>query len=62
MYSQLEIEIHLEGKLQIAYLNQPETFNSLNKILLAELRKFVHDGSRDENVRCLAISGRGKAF
>jgi len=62
MYSQLEIEMHLEGKLQIAYLNQPETFNSLNKILLAELRKFVHDGSRDENARCLAISGRGKAF
>ena len=35
MYTQLEIESLLEGKLQIAYLNQPETFNSLN---------FTHDG------------------
>ena len=62
MYTQLEIESHLEGKLQIAYLNDEKTYNSLNKTLLSELRTFIHDGSRDENVRCLAISGRGKAF
>ena len=62
MYTQLEIESHLDGKLLIAYLNDEKTFNSLNKTTLAELRTFVHDGSRDENVRCLAISGRGKAF
>lgn len=62
MYTQIEIETHLEGKLQIAYLNQPETFNSLNKMLLKELRAFVHEGSKNPEVRCLAISGRGKAF
>lgn len=62
MYTQLEIELHLEGKLQIAYLNQPETFNSLNKILLKELRTFVHEASKNPEVRCIAISGRGKAF
>ncbi len=62
MYTQLEIESHLDGKLLIAYLNDEKTFNSLNKTTLSELRTFVHDGSRDENVRCLAISGRGKAF
>ncbi len=62
MYTQLEIESHLDGKLQIAYLNDEKTYNSLNKTLLSELKNFIHDGSRDENVRCLAISGRGKAF
>ena len=62
MYNQLEIESLLEGKLQIAYLNQPETFNSLNKILLKELRTFVHEASKNPEVRCIAISGRGKAF
>ena len=62
MYTQLEIESHLDGKLLIAYLHDEKTFNSLNKITLSELRTFVHDGSRDKNVRCLAISGRGKAF
>lgn len=62
MYNQLEIESLLEGKLQIAYLSQPETFNSLNKILLKELRTFVHEASKNPEVRCIAISGRGKAF
>ena len=61
-YTQLQIENLLDGKLQIAYLNQPETYNSLNKILLKELRTFVHEGSKNADVRCLAISGRGKAF
>ncbi len=62
MYTQLEIESHLDGKLLIAYLNDEKTYNSLNKVVLSELRTFVRDGSRDETVRCLAISGRGKAF
>ncbi|MGZ5284345.1 MAG: enoyl-CoA hydratase/isomerase family protein, partial [Kaistella sp.] len=62
MYTQLEIESHLDGKLQIAYLNQPETFNSLNKTLLSELRNFIKDCSKSTAVRCVAISGRGKAF
>ncbi len=62
MYTHLEIESLLEGKLQIAYLNQPETYNSLNKISLKELKNFIHDCSNNEMVRCIAISGRGKAF
>ena len=62
MYTPLEIESHIEEKIQIAYLNQPETFNSLNKILLKELRTFVHEASKNPEVRCIAISGRGKAF
>lgn len=62
MYTQLEIESHLDGKLQIAYLNDEKTFNSLNKTLLSELKNFVHECSINETVRCVAISGRGKAF
>ena len=62
MYTQIEIETHFEGKLKIAYLNQPETYNSLNKILLQELKNFIVECNEDENVRCVALSGRGKAF
>lgn len=62
MYSQLETESHFDGKLQIAFLNQPETYNSLNKLLLTELKNFVNDCNQKETVRCIAISGRGKAF
>lgn len=62
MYTQLETESHFDGKLQIAFLNQPETYNSLNKLLLTELKNFVNDCNQKETVRCIAISGRGKAF
>ena len=62
MYTQIDTQTLLDGKLQIAYLNQPETYNSLNKKLLTELRDFIHDCNESEIVRCIAISGRGKAF
>ena len=62
MYTQLETESHFDGKLQIAFLNQPETYNSLNKLLLTELKNFVNECNQKETVRCIAISGRGKAF
>lgn len=61
-YSQFDIENKLDGKLKIVYLNQPESFNSLNKLMLKELREFMKECNEDDNVRCIAISGRGKAF
>lgn len=61
-FTQIDIETNFEGKLQIAYLNQPETYNSLNKTLLKELHTFIKNSNDDENVRCIAISGRGTAF
>ncbi|WP_419868871.1 enoyl-CoA hydratase/isomerase family protein [Chryseobacterium sp. CT-SW4] len=62
MYTQLDIETHFDGKLKIAYLNQPATMNALTKPSLSELKDFVHSCNEDETVRCVAISGRGKAF
>lgn len=61
-FTQLQTEIHENGKIAIAYLNQPESFNSLNKTLLTELRQFLKACNADEKVRCITISGRGKAF
>ncbi|NAW51496.1 enoyl-CoA hydratase [Elizabethkingia argentiflava] len=61
-YTQIDIETRLEGKLKIAYLNQLETYNSLNISILTEIRNFMEDCDKDEQVRCIAISGRGKAF
>ncbi len=61
-FTQIDVEQQLDGKLLIAYLNQPDTFNSLNGTMLKELRSFVKLGNETEEVRCIAISGRGKAF
>lgn len=62
MYTQLDIESHFDGKLKIAYLNQPETMNALTKPSLGDLKDFVKECSDDPTVRCVAISGRGRAF
>ncbi|WP_299176206.1 enoyl-CoA hydratase-related protein [uncultured Chryseobacterium sp.] len=62
MYTQLDIETHFEGKLKIAYLNQPESLNALTKPSLSDLKDFIKDCNEDPTVRCVAISGRGRAF
>lgn len=62
MYTQFEMESHNEGKIKIAYLNQPETLNALTKPCLSELKDFIEYFGNDEQTRCLVIAGRGKAF
>ena len=62
MYTQLNIESHFDGKLKIAYLNQPDTMNALTKPSLGDLKDFIKECSDDPTVRCVAISGRGRAF
>lgn len=43
-------------------LNRPEVFNSFNEALLAALGKATRDAERDRTVRCLVITGAGRAF
>ena len=62
MYTQFDLESHKEGKIQIAFLNQPQSLNALNKASIKELTDFIEYFSTDETARCLVISGRGKAF
>lgn len=61
-YTQFPVEDRLDGKIKIAYLDHPETFNALNKVVLKELREFMEECDDDPMVRCIAISGKGKAF
>ncbi|PIE50903.1 MAG: enoyl-CoA hydratase [Flavobacteriales bacterium] len=62
MYTQFDVETHLDGKLVIAYLNDAKTLNALTKPTLSELRDFFEYYTHDKTARCLAISGRGRAF
>ena len=41
MYTQIEIQEHFEGKLKIAYLNQPQLMNALNKVTILEITEFI---------------------
>lgn len=53
-----------EKKEKVAYitLNRPEKFNSINKELAHKFQDALDDCASDESIRCVVISGTGKAF
>lgn len=43
-------------------LNRPEVMNALNRQLYADLEAAMHDAHTDPDVRCVIITGAGRAF
>lgn len=43
-------------------LNRPDVLNAFNTAMLKALGKAVKDAERDKSVRCLVITGAGRAF
>ncbi len=56
--------ILFEIKNSIAFitLNRPEKFNSFNREMALSLQEKLEDANEDKNVRCVYITGAGKAF
>lgn len=56
--------ILLEIKNNIAFLtlNRPEKFNSFNREMALELQQELSKAIADKNIRCVYITGEGKAF
>ncbi len=43
-------------------MNRPEVLNAFNDIMLAELTEVVEAVAQDETVRCVVLTGAGRAF
>jgi len=43
-------------------LNRPEVLNACNEPMLKELYDALHEAERDKEVRCLVLTGAGRAF
>jgi len=43
-------------------LNRPQVFNSFNRSMAMKLQESLDQAEKDDNVRCIVISGEGKAF
>jgi 2-(1,2-epoxy-1,2-dihydrophenyl)acetyl-CoA isomerase len=56
--------ILLEVKENIAFitLNRPEKFNSFNQEMSLELQQQLSEANADRSIRCVYITGAGKAF
>ena len=51
-----------KGAVGILTVNRPEALNAINSALLDELYDKVSEIAGDESVRCLILTGSGKAF
>jgi len=43
-------------------LNRPDKFNSFNRAMALELQQHLDKAASDETIRCVLLSGEGKAF
>ncbi len=51
-----------KGGLAILRLNRPEKFNSFNREMSLLLQQYLDEISNDKNIRCVMLTGVGKAF
>jgi len=56
------ILIDNEGPVRTITLNRPDVLNALNDALLLSLTEAVREAGRDIAVRCLILTGAGRAF
>lgn len=61
-YETIDLEIDESNNFAIIFLNRPQQFNAFNIKLIEELISAFTEISNDKRIRCLVISGRGKAF
>lgn len=56
--------IHYEVRDRVAWLtlNRPDKLNALTEQMNKEITKALKQAANDENVRCLVITGAGRAF
>jgi len=49
------------GVLKLS-LNRPDKFNSFNRAMALELQQHLDTAANDESIRCVLLTGEGKAF
>ncbi len=56
------LKYNIDGGIATLTLNRPEAFNSLNLALGRDLCHAVIEADEDRSVRCIVVTGAGKAF
>src|SRR5947209_1847343 len=54
--------ISQDGGVLTITMNRPEVLNAVNDTLLQELGDVLEAAARDESIRCVVITGAGRAF
>lgn len=61
-FESIELEIDEPNNLAIVFLNRPNHYNAFNIKLVDELIEAFNTISGNKRLRCLILTGRGKAF
>ncbi|MFZ1081839.1 MAG: enoyl-CoA hydratase-related protein [Candidatus Kryptoniota bacterium] len=56
------VRIEIENSIGRLTMNRPESLNAFNEKLTFEIQSALKNFSNDKNVRCVAITGSGRAF
>ena len=54
--------LDIQQAVAVITLNRPEKFNSFNRAMALLLQKILDDCAADANIRCIYLTGNGKAF
>src|SRR5215470_12942852 len=54
--------VNQDGGVLTITMNRPEVLNAFNDVMLAELTEAMEAVAQDETVRCVALTGAGRAF
>lgn len=60
--SESTILLQKEGNVAWLYLNRPKAMNAINSEMIAELTAALVDVAKDDEIRVLVLSGKGRAF
>ncbi len=61
-YLKQSILFEIKDNVGVITLNRPDKFNSFNREMALLLQKVLDDCSNNDDVRCVLITGSGKAF
>lgn len=56
------IQLQIRNKVAIIHLDRPEKYNSFIREMALSLQKVLDDLANDDQIRCIVITGSGKAF
>ncbi|HLH61689.1 MAG TPA: enoyl-CoA hydratase [Ktedonobacteraceae bacterium] len=57
-----ELLIQQDGGVLTITMNRPQVLNAFDEIMLAELTEAIEAAAQDESVRCVVLTGAGRAF
>jgi methylglutaconyl-CoA hydratase len=56
------VEVRTENRVAWVALNRPDLRNAFNEVMIAELIRVLGEVERDDSVRVLVLTGKGRAF